>query len=72
VADSLVKNGFRNPGQIIWAKERLVIGRGDDHWQHEPFWYAVRSKRNRTGDRKQRLHGRRDRAAPPRHDGQRG
>lgn len=21
---------------VIWAKERLVIGRGDYHWQHEP------------------------------------
>ena len=39
--------------QIIWAKERLVIGRGDYHWQHEPCWYAVREKGNWTGDRKQ-------------------
>lgn len=28
--------------QIIWAKTRFVIGRGDYHGQHEPCWYAVR------------------------------
>ena len=30
-----------------------MIGRGDYHWQHEPCWYAVRTKGNWTGDRKQ-------------------
>jgi DNA modification methylase len=39
--------------QIIWVKERLVIGRGDYHWRHEPAWYAVRQRGNWTGDRKQ-------------------
>jgi DNA modification methylase len=29
------------------------MGRGDYHWQHEPCWYAVRSKGHWTGDRKQ-------------------
>lgn len=53
VAASLEKNGFAIRAQIIWAKERLVIGRGDFHWQHEPCWYAVRGKGNWTGDRKQ-------------------
>src|SRR6187551_104007 len=53
VAESLIKQGFTIRAQIIWAKERLVIGRGDYHWQHEPCWYAVRSKGNWTGDRKQ-------------------
>jgi DNA modification methylase len=52
-AESLVSQGFTIRAQIIWAKERLVIGRGDYHWQHEPCWYAVRSKGNWTGDRKQ-------------------
>ena len=28
--------------QIIWAKQKMVIGRGDYHFQHEPCWYAVR------------------------------
>lgn len=53
VAASLERQGFAVRAQIIWAKERLVIGRGDYHWQHEPCWYAVRSKGNWTGDRKQ-------------------
>jgi DNA modification methylase len=46
-----VRFAIRAP--IIWAKERLVIGRGDYQWQHEPCWYAVRTKGNWTGDRKQ-------------------
>ncbi len=53
VADSLTRQRFTIRAQIIWAKERLVIGRGDYQWQHEPCWYAVRSKGNWTGDRKQ-------------------
>jgi DNA modification methylase len=53
VADSLVTNGFTVRAQIIWAKDRLVLGRGDYHWMHEPCWYAVRDKGNWTGDRKQ-------------------
>jgi DNA modification methylase len=53
VERSLIAADFSIRAQIIWAKERLVIGRGDYHWQHEPCWYAVRSKGNWTGDRKQ-------------------
>jgi DNA modification methylase len=53
VADSLTGQGFSIRAQIIWAKSRLVIGRGDYHWQHEPCWYAVRKKGHWTGDRKQ-------------------
>ena len=53
MADSLERQGFGIRAQIIWAKERLVIGRGDYHWQHEPCWYAVRTKGYWTGDRKQ-------------------
>ncbi|QND73645.1 site-specific DNA-methyltransferase [Tardiphaga robiniae] len=53
VADSLVRTGFTIRAQIVWAKERLVMSRGDYHWQHEPCWYAVRKKGNWTGDRKQ-------------------
>jgi N6-adenosine-specific RNA methylase IME4 len=53
VAESLARHGFAIRAQIVWAKERLVIGRGDYHWQHEPCWYAVRKKGNWTGDRKQ-------------------
>jgi DNA modification methylase len=53
VAESLISQGFTIRAQIVWAKERLVIGRGDYHWQHEPCWYAVRERGNWTGDRKQ-------------------
>lgn len=55
VAGSLEATGFNIRSQIIWAKERLVLGRGDYHWQHEPCWYAVRcdGKGNWSGDRKQ-------------------
>ena len=42
VAESLTASGFEIRSQIIWAKERLVMGRGHYHWQHEPCWYAVR------------------------------
>lgn len=53
VARSLERNGFTIRAQIIWAKERLVLSRGDYHWMHEPAWYAVRDKGHWTGDRKQ-------------------
>ncbi len=36
VAESLETAGFGIRSQIIWAKERLVLSRGDYHWQHEP------------------------------------
>jgi DNA modification methylase len=55
VAESLLASGFAIRSQIIWAKERLVLSRGDYHWQHEPAWYAVREKATGhwSGDRKQ-------------------
>jgi DNA modification methylase len=55
VAASLEASGFAVRSQIIWDKTRLVIGRGDYHWQHEPAWYAVRKGRKGhwAGDRKQ-------------------
>jgi hypothetical protein len=43
VAESLTDCGFQIRAQVIWAKERLVLGRGHYHWQHEPCWYAVRN-----------------------------
>ena len=47
--------GFTVRSQIIWAKDRLVLSRGDYHWQHEPCWYAVKKtgKGHWAGDRKQ-------------------
>lgn len=52
---SLVATGFELRGQIIWAKDRFALGRGDYHWQHEPCWYAVRRGASalRTDDRSQ-------------------
>jgi DNA modification methylase len=38
---------FTIRAQIIWAKDRFALSRGDYHWQHEPCWYAVRN--GRTG-----------------------
>ncbi|PHP64732.1 DNA methylase [Zhengella mangrovi] len=55
VAASLEASGFAIRSQIIWDKTRLVIGRGDYHWAHEPAWYAVREGKTGhwSGDRKQ-------------------
>jgi DNA modification methylase len=55
VADSLEAAGFNVRSQIIWAKDRLVLSRGDYHWQHEPCWYAVKKtgKGHWAGDRRQ-------------------
>jgi len=55
VIESLEACGFMLRSQIIWAKERLVLSRGDYHWQHEPCAYAVKKtgKGHWAGDRKQ-------------------
>jgi len=47
VAESLAACSFVIRSQIIWDKMRLVIGRGDYHFQHEPAIYAVR--KGKTG-----------------------
>ncbi|WP_337877386.1 DNA methyltransferase [Elioraea sp.] len=47
VIESLEAAGFALRSQIIWAKPRFVLGRGDYHYQHEPCLYAVR--KGRTG-----------------------
>ena len=55
VQSSLETAGFRIRAQIIWAKDRMALSRGDYHWQHEPCWYAVRegAPGRRTDDRTQ-------------------
>jgi len=55
VQASLEVCGFKIRAQIIWAKDRMALFRGDYHWQHEPCWYAVRDGKpgHRTEDRKQ-------------------
>ena len=39
--NSLKAVGFNIRAQIIWVKNRLIIGRGDYHEQKEPCFYAV-------------------------------
>jgi len=55
VQASLEACNFEVRSQIIWAKTRFAISRGDYHWQHEPCWYAVRKtgKGHWQGDRTQ-------------------
>lgn len=55
VAESLASAGFVVRSQIIWDKTRMIIGRGDYHWEHEPCWYVVRKGKpgGYVGDRKQ-------------------
>jgi DNA modification methylase len=55
VQTSLEVSGFELRSQIIWAKDRMALSRGDYHWQHEPCWYAVRrgAQGRRTDDRTQ-------------------
>jgi DNA modification methylase len=55
VQASLELAGFQIRQQLIWAKDRMALSRGDYHWQHEPCWYAVRKGKtsNRTDDRTQ-------------------
>jgi DNA modification methylase len=53
VAEGLEATGFTLRSQIIWAKDRFALSRGDYHWQHEPCWYAVKGKGHFAGDRKQ-------------------
>lgn len=52
---SLESEGLLLRAQIIWVKDRMIIGRGDYHWHHEPCLYVVRKgKPGRwQGDRKQ-------------------
>ena len=42
VQASLEAAGFEVRAQIVWAKDRFALSRGDYHWQHELCWYTVR------------------------------
>jgi len=55
VAESLTVCNFVIRNLIVWAKNSMVIGRGDYHHQHEPCWYVVRKgcPGRRTDDRTQ-------------------
>ncbi len=55
VSDGLRECGLLLRSQIIWVKDRMIIGRGHYHWHHESCWYAVRkgATGHWSGDRKQ-------------------
>ena len=55
VQESLEATDFFIRCQIVWAKDRFALSRGDYHWQHEACWYAVRNTKTGhwAGDRKQ-------------------
>jgi DNA modification methylase len=53
VQQSIEACGFEVRSQIIWAKDRFALSRGNYHWQHEPCWYAVRNNAHWNGDRSQ-------------------
>lgn len=40
--------GFHWSATIIWAKDSLVLGRGDYHRQYEPIWYGWNAEAART------------------------
>lgn len=42
VQENIEDCGFVIRNQIIWAKDRFALSRGNYHWQHEPCWYAVK------------------------------
>ncbi|MBR0150244.1 MAG: site-specific DNA-methyltransferase [Synergistaceae bacterium] len=42
VANSLRQSGFNIRAQIIWAKPKFALSRGDYHWQHECCFYALK------------------------------
>lgn len=42
VARGLQAAGFTLRAQIVWAKKRFALSRGNYHWAHELCWYAVR------------------------------
>jgi DNA modification methylase len=53
VQQSIEVSGFEIRNQIIWAKDRFALSRGNYHWQHEPCWYAVRNNAHWSGDHSQ-------------------
>jgi DNA modification methylase len=55
VSESLRSGGYEMRYLITWAKQHLVLSRGDYHWQTEHCWYAVKKgcPRDFVGDRAQ-------------------
>jgi DNA modification methylase len=41
-AENIENSGFDLINLILWVRNRIVFGRGDYHYQHDPLWYAVK------------------------------
>ena len=52
---AFIDSGFHLAGCCIWVKDRFVLGRSDEQWQHEPVLYGFlqNGKHNWYSDRKQ-------------------
>ncbi|MDE2103586.1 MAG: site-specific DNA-methyltransferase [Patescibacteria group bacterium] len=55
VVANLESCGLKRRALIVWAKNNIVVSRGDYHWQHETCWYVVRQGKpgGWAGDRRQ-------------------
>lgn len=51
--NALAKNNYVIKNQLIWNKPMSVLGWGDYHWKHEPFFYAIQKGQSSVfyGDR---------------------
>jgi site-specific DNA-methyltransferase (adenine-specific) len=52
---ALINSNFKLRQTLIWAKNSMVMGRQDYHWQHEPCLYGWKDGNSHTwyNDRKQ-------------------
>lgn len=53
---AMSNSGYTQKQNIIWAKDSMVLGRQDYHWQHEPIlygWKEDNGKHKWDGDRTQ-------------------
>lgn len=41
--------GWRHRSTLIWVKDRMVLGRGDYHYRHEPILFGYKVGRGRWG-----------------------
>jgi DNA modification methylase len=47
--DAIRAAGFRIKQNLVWAKDSLVLGHSDYHFQHEPILYAMKPGEGRIG-----------------------
>lgn len=43
ILKGLIESGYHMQSQIIWVKDRFILGRADYHWKHEIIWYGYES-----------------------------